>query len=200
MEWLILPGTIVVIAIIFMIFFRTPITQMIGRIRKMGKGGVELDTEQSMTEIKQSPTKTADDLIKGIDSKLVRELENEFKQQLDGMSDSEKIKALSRLFAASLWGYMAMHTYRLIFGSQIAALEFLNAQNRIPRDALRPFYSAAVIQYPDFYQNYSYDQWLGFLKSQVLVGNEAGLIGITIRGQEFLQHLVRDKLPKIKAG
>jgi hypothetical protein len=135
---------------------------MIGRIKKIGKGGFELDSEQSKGEIPQSPIRTADDLIKGIDSQLVREIENEFKQRLDGMPDSEKIKALSRLFAASLWGYMAMHTYRLIFGSQIAGLEFLNSQGQIPRDSLRPFYAAATIQYSDFYQNYSYDQWVGF--------------------------------------
>ena len=166
----------------------------------MGKGGVELDTEQSKREIQQSPIKTADDLIKGIDGQLIRELENEFKQRLEGMPDSEKIKALSRLFAASLWSYMAMDTYRLIFGSQIAALEFLNSQDRVPREALRPFYSAAVIQYADFYQDYSYDHWFGFLLSQSLVKNDGGLIGITVRGREFLHHLVRDGLPKVKAG
>ena len=200
MEWLIAPVTIVVIVTIFIVIFRTPIIRMIGRIKKLGKGGFELDTEQSKNEIQQSPTKTADDLIKGIDNQLIREIENEFKQHLDGMPDSEKIKALSRLFAASLWGYMATNTYRLIFGSQIAALEFLNSHHKVPRDSLRPFYAAAANRHPDFYQNYSYDQWLGFLESQVLILYDADLIGVTVRGQEFLQHLVRDKLSKVKAG
>lgn len=52
----------------------------------------------------------------------------------------------------------------------------------------------------DFYQSYSYDQWLGFLEAQFLVRNDAGLIGITVRGQEFLNHLIKDNLPKVKAG
>lgn len=200
MDWLILPGTIVVIALIFMLVFRKPIARMIGRVKKIGKGGFELDAEQAKNETPQSPAKTADDLIRGIDSQLVREIEDAVKPQLDGMSDPEKIKALSRLFAASLWGYMATNTYRLIFGSQISAIEFLNANQAIPRDSLRTFYAAAVTQYPDFYQSYSYDQWLGFLESQMLIRHDVGLIGITVRGQEFLHHLVRDNLSKVKAG
>ena len=38
------------------------------------------------------------------------------------------------------------------------------------------------------------------LEAQGLLRNDVGFIFITVRGQEFLQHLVRDKLPKVKAG
>ena len=191
---------IVVVVIAFLFIFRTPIGSAIGRATRIGISRFGVDLGQASAETPLSSTRTADELIQGIDSRLIREIENDFRQRLEGMPDSEKIKALSRLFAASLWGCMAMNTYQLIFGGQIASLEFLNSNGQSPRESLRPFYNAAASQHPNFYQTYSYDQWIGFLESQVLIRNDAGLISITVRGQEFLQHLVRDNLPKVKPG
>lgn len=191
---------VVLIVVIAMIIFRKPITEKILQVKKASKGGVDFDTEQSKGKVPPSLAKTADDLIRDYDGPMVREIENDFKTRLEGMPDSEKIKALSRLFAAGVWSYLAINTYRLIFGSQISALDFLNTQDKIPRESLRPFYAAAAAQHPDFYQNYSYDQWIGFLESHVLVRHEADLIYITVRGRDFLQFLVKDNLSRVKPG
>ena len=198
MDFIVWPIVVIVISITFMHIFRVSITQAFGRIKKLSKGGIEL--ERAGQGALKTSTKTAEELIQGIDGQLIREIENDFRQHLEGISDSEKLKVLSRFAAAGIWGYLAINSYRLIFGSQIAALEFLNSQQHVPRESLRPFYAAAVNQYPDDYQTYSYDQWLGFLESQVLIRNDAGLIGITVRGQELLQFIVKERLSKIKAG
>ena len=108
-------GLIIIILGGFLIWIcRNNIRGLIDRTKSAGP--LTFGPTQSRGETK-APTKTADDLIRGIDSGLIREIEDQFKQNLEGMSDSEKIKALSRLFAASLWGYMAMNTYCQIFGS-----------------------------------------------------------------------------------
>jgi len=56
---------------------------------------------------------------------------------------------------------------------------------------LRPFYTLAVTQYEDLYANYSFEQWLAFLKDSLLIREDGGRLRITVRGREFLAYLTR---------
>ncbi len=51
------------------------------------------------------------------------------------------------------------------------------------------FYDHAKYQYPEFYKDYDFDRWLGFLREFNLVGQENSKIFITIAGREFLKYL-----------
>ena len=54
---------------------------------------------------------------------------------------------------------------------------------------MKRFYDFAVEQYPQFYENYSYDDYINFLYSSSLITEKDGNVGITILGVDFLKYL-----------
>jgi hypothetical protein len=76
-----------------------------------------------------------------------------------------------------------------IFGSQIRALERLNSQP-LTRQDLFPLYTAAAMENPHLYSDYSFEQWLGFLRSMTALQEDGDLIRITVKGREFLRFML----------
>jgi hypothetical protein len=59
----------------------------------------------------------------------------------------------------------------------------------------------ATVLSPDFYANYSFDQWLNFMVAQVLVRVDNGdEVSITVAGREFLKSVVQQGLSFNKTG
>lgn len=59
---------------------------------------------------------------------------------------------------------------RFIFGSQLDAIDLVNgAKGPVKIDKIRALYTKAQSELPEFYKNYDFDQWLGFLTSRQLV-------------------------------
>jgi hypothetical protein len=95
-----------------------------------------------------------------------------------------------RFIASGLIAYMHDQTWWMIFGSQLSAMDALNS-GVLRREEIEEFYNAAVRKFPGRYENYSFEQWLGFLRNRVLVLDLPGnTIGITVRGKDFLKHLI----------
>lgn len=198
MEWVI---GVVILGLAFMLIFRTPIVETIGRIKRVSKGGFDLEPNQSKTTgDEKTPANNAESLMHGLDNELVLEFEPQIQKQLEGISEKEQIKVLRRNYAWTLIAYYFLDLYRRIWGSQITTLEFVNAHQPIPRDSVQVFYTSGAIQYPVAYTGYSFDQWLGFLESELLLRNDGGQLRITVRGREFLAYLTRAGLPKLKIG
>jgi len=67
----------------------------------------------------------------------------------------------------------------------------LNRRNGImPVSDARPFYEQGVKDFPDMYLNYTFDQWLEFLKqNDLLIRHPSDILEITIRGKDFLKYL-----------
>ena len=78
-----------------------------------------------------------------------------------------------------------------IWGSQVAMLRYLNglAQGCGVSD-VRPFYDAAKAEYPAWYENYSFEQWLEFLCGSILIVRDHDHIQISVRGREYLKYLI----------
>jgi hypothetical protein len=53
-----------------------------------------------------------------------------------------------------------------------------------------PFYEVAKVEYPNFYENYPFDRWLGFLRAFNLVLERDATVLITVAGREFLKYLI----------
>ncbi len=82
----------------------------------------------------------------------------------------------------------AERVYRTIFGSQIATLKILNTSGTRSREHLKQIYGVAMANFPQLYQNYSFQDWLKFLLSQGLLGtNDQETFFITDDGKEFLK-------------
>lgn len=193
---------IVIIGIIFFIMFRKQIIDLLQRIKSIGKDGVILDSQQKESTTELNPRKEAESLMRELDSALTRELEDGIKDELGKkkLLGAEGIPVLIRYLAAMSITYVFSEVYRLIWGSQLNLLDYLNSHNGQPDESLRSFYNLGITLYPEYYKEYPFEQWLGFLKDQLLIREDGGLISITIRGREFLMHLARAGLSRNKAG
>lgn len=92
------------------------------------------------------------------------------------------------------------NTFSLIYGSQIVALQDLNSVPGRRAEEARGFYERGVKASPELYQNYSFDQWLGFMKSKGLINQDGDVVGITDAGRDFLRYMVQTGKPPFKPG
>jgi len=116
------------------------------------------------------------------------------KSNLD-MAASENTKIdreafLVRIAADSIGARYLEQAHRAIFGSQIAALDALQAQGgEGEMQLLQAQYEKTVLENPDFYQSFSFDQWLGYLTAWSLVEVDNSLARLTPAGKAFIPHI-----------
>jgi hypothetical protein len=59
------------------------------------------------------------------------------------------------------------------------------------REQIKTYYDEGAQRSPGLYANYSFDQWLEYLPSQILIGEHPGqTFEITVRGKDFLKYMV----------
>lgn len=92
--------------------------------------------------------------------------------------------------------------YRLIYGSQIVAINLANRPNGLTEADLRSYYESVRASYPDIYSKRSFEEWLAWMLSTLLlVKQDVGGVDrylSTVRAQEFLKYIVALGLqPKI---
>src|SRR5437588_220660 len=89
----------------------------------------------------------------------------------------------------------AYHCWRFLVNwpknqSQLAALAELNSRGLIPVADLRKHYDKAVLDYPNVYSNYSFDQWMDFMKSRMLIARyPSQMVELSFNGKDFLKYL-----------
>jgi hypothetical protein len=97
---------------------------------------------------------------------------------------------IKHLAVTQLW-FTAERIYRMIFGSQIALLKFLNTSGSASRVQLSQYYEVVKTQFPDAYNNYSFEQYLQFLLTQGLIATQDNEhYVITTGGKEFLRWMI----------
>ena len=67
----------------------------------------------------------------------------------------------------------------------IAKMERIGSASKAALKAL--FYDKAVTDFPEWYENRTFDQWFEFLREQSLVAEAEAGIRISVRGREFLK-------------
>jgi len=194
---------IVIVCIVFFCIFRRPIADLIGRIRSLSKDGFRMDASQKGGTPAQDPRAEAEKLMRELDSALGREVEGMITDALRqrALLGAEGVPVLIRYLAALSIAFSFEQVYRVIFGSQLNLLTYLNSEvSGQPIEVLRVFYTLAASQYPDFYNSYAFERWLGYLKDNTLVREDAGRLSITVRGREFLAYLTRTGYSLNKVG
>ena len=193
---------IVALGVIFLFMFRKQISDLFPRIKSINKDGVVLGSNQKNSSVERDPREEAELLIRQLDNELVRETEELIKTELGNkkLLGAEAVPVLIKYFAVVYIEYGFLNVYRIIWGSQINLLDYLNTQDGQTSEVLRIFYNLGVSQYSDMYKSYSYEQWLGFLKDQLLLREDQGILRITVRGREFLLYMTRLGLNRNKPG
>lgn len=110
----------------------------------------------------------------------------------------EVIEVLIRQVATIQMFFAFERAYRLIFGSQLKLLDFLNHKGQQHKSILEIFYNAAVEEYPDFYARTNFDSWTAFLFTNHLMAIEEEEYGISVAGKDFLVWLTIEGLSQNK--
>ena len=95
--------------------------------------------------------------------------------------------------------------YRLIVGSQLALMLKANTQEPTTVEKARAIYDAAKQQYPEIYQNFTFEAWSHWPVMAGLLRTEQPPSGpfvykITPAGRDFLHYLVDNSLTTGKFG
>jgi hypothetical protein len=211
--------------IVICLLFRRPLGTLLGRISGFTAklpGGSELNASLSASAQNKPSTQKEDQLASLNPIQALLPLEEPLKQRRElvktrGMgvetvsnqvadikSDLAKLQfllntdetteVLIRQLAVTQLALRAETTYRLIFGSQIRALQMLN---EFPSNeaSIQPIYEKAVSDEPEFYQGYSFQNWLDFLLKQSLIINQNSKYAITLYGKDFLVWFIAGSLP-----
>ena len=115
------------------------------------------------------------------------------------LNTADTTSVLIRQLAAQQCVSTFERVYRLIFGSQIRMLEFLNVRTH-DEDTLRAFYEAISATNPEFYSEYDFERWFGFLLHPGLVRRveDSNSYETTSLAKDFLVWMVNQGLSKEK--
>ena len=123
-------------------------------------------------------------------SPITAEIENNIKIVAQQSSAQDKEAFYARFIGIGLVAYQHDMTWFVIYGSQLAALSELNSRGLIPIADLKKHYDKAVGDYPKTYSNYSFDQWLGFMRDRMIIATyPTQMVELSFFGKDFLKYL-----------
>ena len=183
-------------AVVICMVLKSPIEKLLGRLNKAKHKDTELDFNPEIQKVSANIDGGSNmaDAIPQDQLGLIQEAEQRIYdslEQLNIQSDSEKVKILAKHHANLQIRSAYSEINNLIFGSQLALLQALNIQpSPVESDFLVSFYESAKQQYPEFYESYSFEAYVNFLKSVGMVNTEEGRYFLTVLGRGFLGYLV----------
>jgi len=97
---------------------------------------------------------------------------------------------MAKFIGVGLVAYLHDVTWFTIFKSQFLMLLDINAKNGfLSLTDAKVYYDRAVAEYPRIYSNYSFDDWLGFMRQQeLLLRHASNMLEITFKGKDFLKY------------
>jgi len=102
-------------------------------------------------------------------SPITAEIEKNIKEVARQASPNDTEAFYSRFLGVGIVAYQHDETWWLIFGSQLDALADLNSRGLAPLSDLKTHYDKAAVNYPSTYSNYSFEQWLEYMKTRLLL-------------------------------
>lgn len=183
-------------ALVFVFVFRTQLAQLISRVTSIDKSGVKAGPiPEGQREDKRR--EAVQELLVAIgDSIVLRDLEGRIKQDLRDRgleTDEPTVKVLIKQLSASKILLEFEQIHNLILGSQITLLKKLNevvgqGQNKefivVHFENVRKLYKEQLGQW-------SFEQYMDFLNTRLLVTVQNDRYHITNMGVEYLTWMVR---------
>ena len=196
------PLVAVILGILLIRRLAPQLGRLIDRTSKITTKGIE--TEKISQQTYQQKKKSAKELLKLFDNRLIRETEEKIKAEFETIEHTreEKEKLLMKWCVSEAIAHFFDRIYNSIFGSQIYALYYLNSRvgTSVNVTQVKPHYDRVKILYPVIYAKYPFENWLRYLESNALIIRKDDNIGITLQGQEFLKYLIDLGLTSNKIG
>jgi hypothetical protein len=137
---------------------------------------------------------------------LDKSLSDHLEKMIKG-DDALKLKWAIRERSISEGNRIHEMNYRLIFGSQISVLKYLNTASQSPLAMVESYYKQSVranSAWEAMHKDRTFEQWLGFLTNTGYAIREQGLgapsLHITPFGKHFLTWMVNVGVTELKAG
>lgn len=189
--------------VVFFFLFRKAILDVIPRIRKASRNGIELN--QVPVQNPEDPVHlfVNEDRERATSPVLVKEMEairNDIKNR--HIEDPNKVvDSLVRQLAIAQVSYRFELIYATTWGSQIELLQHLNAlgEQGATLSWIHAFYDSKASSHPDVFSGYPFEAFIRFLVTQGLAKQENGRLVISDFGQEFLTYLVQMQKSMTKA-
>jgi hypothetical protein len=189
---LVWPGVTLVLGVIALFLFRQQLAVLISRTKRVGKDGLE--TFESQPAPPTEEKKSVEEFFRTFDNPLLLEVEQLILKDLKDRkieAAPDREKALVRSLASTNLILHFERVHGLIWASQLTSLRYLNPRDEgADRSELVPIYDAAKADYPERYENYPFERWLGFLKDANLIRERDSRVFITVQGREFLKYLI----------
>ena len=123
-------------------------------------------------------------------SPITAEIEKNIKIIAQQYSPNDKEAFYARLIGVGAVAYQHDVTWFTIFGSQLTALAELNSRGLIPIADLKKHYDKAVAGYPKTYGDYSFEQWMDYMQSRMLIAKyPSQMVELSFNGKDFLKYL-----------
>ena len=170
--------------------FRRELSLLIGRTRKVGKDLVAFHGQSAQV---QDEPKAVEEFFNSFASPAVLETEKNLLQDKiirEAAPGPDREKVYLRALAAALVTMQWERCAGIIWGSQVAALNYLNVKGTSDMTDLVQFYDKGKTEFPERYGNYPFQNWLAFLENFALIGRKESHVWITVNGREFLKHFV----------
>lgn len=204
------------VAVVAAIFFRKEVAELARRLRK--GGGAEFDPPQQVASTPNTLlpaagggsadlaiSKTTSDALGALPKTPATERWETTIASWDVLKNaqhpSEREQLLLRLAARAIVvnGFERADGY--IWRSQLLFLSHLSGRSSVTADYARTqFYEPAAKQFPSWYENYSFEAWLGFLLRAGFISVENASVAITADGREYLTWRIQQARPDKAAG
>lgn len=163
--------------------------------RKKAKQGQNTQTQMVAAPSPVAPEtqyKNVEEFYRTYDNSMLIESEGYIRSESDQYKPgAERERFLVRSLASFAITYVFDVVWYTIFGSQLKALQQLNARP-LSLAQVRSFYDQASESFPNMYPNYAFDAWLYYMQSWFLIVQNGDVFSISIRGKEFLKYLVHE--------
>lgn len=197
------PAAVVILGLAGMLIFRRPLLGFFSRTTSLAvwKGKVEVSAAPQVT----AQSEGNEELMKAFDNALLVVDEQAINADLEKRGLAGRITAIPVLVRHLAAARIALHferAYSIVWGSQLAILQHVNTlgETGASMESLKPFYLQAAATYPQIYQKYAFEAYMGFLASQMLVEIKKDHAFITLVGREFLRWLIGEGRTLYKAG
>ena len=123
-------------------------------------------------------------------SPVTAEIEKNIRIIAQQNAPNDKEAFYARFIGVGVVAYQHDVSWFTIYGSQLEALAELNSRGLIPVADLKKHYDKAVMAYPKTYANYSFEQWLNYMQSRMLIARyPSQMVELSFNGKDFLKYL-----------
>lgn len=153
-------------------------------------GSKQLIASSALTSPAPSPIDVEVYFHQTYSGQIQAEVEGNVRAMIQSRHPSERDEFVIRFIARGLVNVTYDRIWLTIFRSQVLALVELN-RTVLRREQLQTYYDGGVQRSPDVYATYPFDEWLKYLRGQLLVLEHPGqTFEITVRGKDFLKYMV----------